>query len=286
MSKKKIEKKKLNSNISAIYLSVTLIFVIGFSLFLTSRMYMDEVIPMKYTELNVANDFYSNGKITINDWKYDEGKNSMEIILRTEKVKSFDSDLQFSAISRVDRKKYLDVDVPYKEDGVYIILISNIPKDFEQIALRIDKEYNEYYDLFLEDSKAEEKESDVIAVLYTDQRVVDKGNIETKSPKKYAIQITDSMINEIENDTANMEKSIKKIDKAIEILKIEVSEKEEDKIYQTAEEQLAIDSSIHSLLYKIDEMERDKILKQERIALNEKKIEKLNQKKNDLEIGI
>lgn len=285
MNNKKIKKKNLNSNTSMVYLSTTLIFIVGLILFLTSRMYIPEVIPMKYTELNVVNDLYSDGKITINEWKYDEKQNIMEVILKTDKVKGFDNDLHFSSVSRVDRQRYLDVEVPYKENDIYVVVIKNVPKQFEQIALRIDKEYNDYYDLFTEDEEVKEKESNTVAALYTDQRMVDRGTIEQKSPKRYAIQIVTTLVENAESDSTTIRKSIEKINKAIEILRVEVSEKEEDKIYQTAEEQLETDSTIHSLLYKIEEMEDDKVKKEEEIIINDKKIEKLNQKKNDLKMG-
>lgn len=285
MNNKKVKKKNLNFNTSMVYLSTTLIFIAVLVLFLTSRMYMAEVIPMKYTELNVVNDLYSDGKITINEWKYDEKQNTMEVILKADKVKDFDSDLNFSAVSRVNRQRYLEVEVPYKENDIYVVVIKNVPKQFEQIALRIDKEYNDYYDLFTEDEEVKDKETNTIVALYTDQRVVDRGTIESKSPKKYAIQIVSSLIEDAESNSSNIRKSIEKVDKAIEVLRAEVSEKQEDKIYQTAEEQLETDSSIHSLLYKIEEMEDDKVKKEEEIIINDKKIEKLIQKKNDLEMG-
>lgn len=284
MSKNKTKKKKLGSNISIIYISTSLIFVALFVVFISSKLYMEENIPIKFNELNVVYDLKSKGKLTINEWKYDEDKNIMEVVLLTDGIKNYDNDLSFSAISRVDRKKLLDINIPYAEDDIYVVHINNVPKNFEQIALKVGRNSNEYSDLFIE-GETEEKETDTVSVLYTDQRVVKIGKVEEKNAKKYAIEVAITMTGKLQDDIISIAESNKNIDKAIELLNVQIEEKEDDKIYQTAEEQLDTNAEIHSLMYKITELEAEKLSNSELVLVNEKKIEKMNQKKNDLEMG-
>lgn len=282
---KKKKRKNLTSNVSNIYISIAVFFILGFVFFGTSKIFLAENIPLNQTELNVEYDLRSNGKFMINDWIYDEKNHQMEVILVTNGIKSYTSELDFIAVPRSNVRSQLETKVVYNENDIYIIHIKNIPNEFQQMALRLTKTEIDYSELFDEKKDDEsENESSVISTIYTDQRVVKKGTVEKKDFKKYASLITDSMIKSAENDIKKINDKIKKIDEIIATINNEIEKLKEEILYQTLDEQIDTNNQIFKLEQEIKGYEREKKTGNENIKSLEEKIEKLRQRKRDLDI--
>lgn len=272
---KRVRKKKLNSNISSIYMSITAAFALCILFLLTSKITLNETFPIKNSEINKLYDFGTDGSLKIVDWIYDESKNKMEIYIQSDKMKKYDNDIKFTAISRVDTLKMLDVTVEYEENGDYAVLIGSLPKNFKQVALRINKATKEF-------DKADDKNYETFAVLYTDERIVKRDNIIPKTRNEYGIEVLDATINNLVEDNENKKEEIEETTKTKKVIMSEITTLTEEKIFQTQEQRELTDADIDNLYQKIKEADgkSDEILKI--IQENNNAIEKAKQKQDYL----
>lgn len=280
---KKKKRKNLTTKWSNLYIAITLLFVFGFGFFFSSKVFMAEDLPINYSELGKEFDLRANGKLTISDWKYDEQKNKMEVILVTNGIKNYTNELNFTAIPRSNMKEELPISTVYNENDIYILQINKVPKDFQQIALRLSKVEINSEDLFEDKEKKEIDRNTLVSTLYTDQRVVKKEKINKKDYKIYAIEITNEMIQSSENKIKDLKETLRNIDSKNSIINTEIKKIEEEILYQTVDEQVESNNQIYNLKNVIEQNEREKEEINTNIDITEEKIEKLEQRKRDLE---
>lgn len=266
---------------SNVYILIALFFILGFGFFGSSKIFIAEVIPLNQTELNQEFDLRSNGKFLINDWIYDEEFNKMEVVLVTNGIKDFSNKLDFTAVSKSNLKQELTTNVVYEDNEIYIIQIENVPKNFDQIALRLNKSEKNNADIFNESEEKEDRKK-IISTVYTDQRVVKKGTVKEKNFKEYAVQTTNDLI---ENSTSEIEKLYRNIE-IVEGLSLEVNEEisrlKQELLYQTLDDQIDTNNQIYRLEREIENYVKDKKVMNENITNIKAKIERLDQKKRDL----
>ena len=281
MAKKK--KKNLKLNMSTLYITLAFLFILGFGFFGTSKLFMAEDIPLNQTELNTEFDLKANGSFTIKEWAYDPEQNMMEVTLVTNGIEDYMTKLDFTAVSRERLAAELPTEIVYDESGIYIIHIQDVPKDFNQMALRFNKGEKSYDDLFAED-EAEEEQNNIISTIYTDQRVVNEEAIPDRNFTEYALEITDELITEAEQDIKEMEDESRMIDNVIAEIRTEIEQLQADLLYQTVDEQVETNNEVFQLDKSIEEYERD----QQKISDDAKniraKVERLKQKQYDLNI--
>lgn len=280
---KKKKRKNLKVNVSSIYIIVALIFILGFGFFGTSKIFIAEEIPINQTKLNQEFDLRSNGKFSINSWIYDKEKNMMEITLVTNGIKDYSSELDFTSISKKDLKKELPLKVVYNDNDIYIIHVKKVPKNFDQVAIRLHKTDRNINDIF-DEEKEESENTKVISTIYTDERVVENQEVIEKDIKNYALQVTESLIEKSLEDKKKLEKGIEKIDAFNEELNAEIEELKGELLYQTVNEQIETNNSIYRLERDIELKNKDKEMMLQDIKNIETKIERLNQKKRDISL--
>lgn len=278
---KKKSKKNLKVNMSNVYIVMALCFILGFGFFGTSKIFIAEEMPVNQTELNQEFDLRSNGKFIINDWIYDEEYNKMEVVLVTNGIKDFSNKLDFTAVSRMNLKQELSTNIVYNDNEIYIIQIENVPKNFDQMAVRLNKSEKNNADIFNESEEVEDRKK-VISTVYTDQRVVKRGTVKEKNFKEYAVQTTNDLI---ENSTSEIEKihhNIEIIEKLILEVNEEIKRLKQELLYQTLDDQINTNNQIYRLEREIEGYEKDKKMMNENITNIKAKIERLDQKKRDL----
>lgn len=280
---KKKKRKNLTVNVSSIYIVVALVFIVGFGFFGTSKIFIAEEIPINQTKLNQEFDLRSNGKFSINSWIYDKEKNMMEITLMTNGIKDYSSELEFTSVSKKNLKKKLPLEVVYNDNDIYIIHVKKVPKNFDQIAIRLHKTDRNIYDIF-DEEKEESENTKVISTIYTDERVVENKEVIEKDMKNYALQVTESLIEKSLEDKEELEKGIEKIDAFNEELNAEIEELKAELLYQTVNEQIETNNSIYRLERDIELKNKDKEMMLQDIKNIETKIERLNQKKRDISL--
>lgn len=260
-------------------------FFLGMIFFGMSKFIFDEEVPVNQTPLKEEFDLRSNGKMQINKWVYDEKNQKMELILVTNGMKDYKTELNFSAITRENMKKELPVDVVFSDNEVYVIQISNVKKGFNQIALRLHKKELEIEESFDEENIKEDKNKGIFSTIYTDERVVKKESISKKDKNDYVLEVTNNMIDDTLKQKEELEGGIEKINKAIEGAEEEIEVQEEELLYQTTEEQVKTMNKISRLENDISNYNKE--ISEINVDINSMntKIERLEQKKRDIEIN-
>ncbi|MGM9988800.1 MAG: coiled-coil domain-containing protein [Bacillaceae bacterium] len=281
---KKKKRKNLTIKWSNYYIAVALFFILGFGFFSTSKLYMAENLEINQTPLNTEFDLRANGKFMINDWKYDSKENKMEVILVTNGIKNYRSELDFIAVARSNMKKQLQTKVMYNDNDIYILHINNVPKDFQQVALRLVKSEISFQDIFNEEKMEVENNEAVISSIYTDQRKVKREEVTEKDMKEYAISITQSMIEVSEKQIINKEKQIKKVETVIKGLNEEIEKLKVENLYKTVDEQVETNNEIYQLEKEIEQYKAEIEKFSQDIKNITSKIDRLTQRKRDLEI--
>lgn len=280
---KKQKRKNLKLDMSNLYVVLALFFVLGFGFFGTSKIFMAEEIPINQTELNTEFDLRSNGKFSINSWIYDEEKNKMEVIIVTNGMRDYSSELDFTSISRKNLKQELPVDVVFNDNEIYILHINKVPKNFDQLAIRLHKTEWNMKDIFAEPESVKENEK-LVSTIYTDERVVERKPVDKKDNKEYTVQVTNDIIKQTKEKKDEMNKKIERANEVNEGLNEEISNLKSDLLYQTMEEQIETNNKIYQLEREVESNKKEIEIMQQDIKNMDLKIEKLNQKIRDIKI--
>lgn len=268
---------------SNLYIIVAFVFILGFGFFGTSKLFMAEDVPLNQTEINKEFDLKSNGRFTIKDWTYDEEQKLMEVTLVTNGLQDYRSILNFTAVSRENLSTELPTEIVYDESDMYIIHIKEVSKDFNQIALRFNKDEKSYDELFT-DGEVEEKQDQVISTIYTDQRVVKESLIPDRNFTEYALEITGDLIAEAEQDIEELEEKSRMTEDVIVDIREEIEQLQADLLYQTVDEQVETNNDVFQLEKSIENYERDKQTISNDAKNIRAKVERLKQKQYDLTI--
>lgn len=247
-------------------------------------MFIAEDIPINQTELNTEYDLRSNGKFEISSWLYDEEQEIMEVVLITNGIKDYKTELNFSSVTKENTSKELPLNIVYQDKEIYILEIKNVKKGFQQLAIRLHRFEKEFDNVFDEDSINESEDDGVFSTIYTDERVVDRGSIDDKEQDQYVKEITDNMIDDTVDKIEKEEVSIEEINNIIETLSEEIVELEDDLLYQTTEEQVDTTNDIYRLEKEIEDYNKQINEKETDIKNMNTKLERLEQKKRDLKI--
>ena len=281
----KKDRVNLKRNSSFWFMGFLAISVLGMMFFLSSSFFIEEKIPMLNTELNKEKTLTGSGKLTINSWLYDENKNEMEVTLITKDVKTIDDNIIFEAFQRNGDQQSLEVKNIFSEDGIYVIKIYGISKEFQQVALDLIRiKENEFENVEgLEEEKKETKE--IVTTVYSDQRVVKKKNITVKTENEYAVYLSDVLIKQAEIEFKDTRNLIQKEQKKQNELEKEIALNKENMIYETAEEQLETESIINGYQMRIDESKQKIEEFEARGMILKDKKEKLELRKREIDLS-
>src|SRR5699024_446161 len=282
MKSKKQKKKNLTFNVTKLYSFIALMFLMGAIFFGTSKMFFAEELPIQQTPINEELELKSNGKMTINKWVYDKNKEKMEVILITNGIKDYKNELSFSSVTREETNKELPVDVVYNDNEIYIIQIDQVKEEFKQIALRLYKHEKNTDEIFNKESNKKDKEKDIFSTIYTDERKIEMEEIKEKNTSDYVEEVTNGIIDETESDIKNQEEEIEKKEYTIGEIDKEIEELENDLLYETVDEQVDTNHKIENLKKEIKDYEKEIEENKTNISNMEKKIERLEQRKQDI----
>lgn len=283
MAKRKKEKRyRLRTQWSNLYIAITLVFFLSFGFFLTSKMFLADEIDVLNTELGKEYNLNSNGEFTINDWVYDEEKNQMQVTLITSDMRSYLSELEFQSVARSNLENPLETEVVYSSNDIYIVNIKEVPKNFQQVSLRLLKNEVDLSEDFKEENQKINEKDNLITSIYADQSVVKREEIKEGDVRDYAIRVTNKMIADTENQRENIELEIESKELLIEKIQEEISKLKGELLYQTLEEQTDTNNNIYSLEKEISTINREiEEMKVDIESLKTKKV-RLEQRINDL----
>ena len=283
MAKRKKEKRyRLRTQWSNIYIAITLVFFLSFGFFLTSKMFLADELDVLNTELGKEYNLNSNGEFTINDWVYDEEKNQMQVTLITSDMRSYLSELEFKSVARSNLENSLETEVVYSSNDIYIVNIKEVPKDFQQVSLRLMKDDVELSEDFKEKTQKQKEKDNLITSIYADQTVVKRNEIAEGDVRDYAINVTNKMIADANKESENVQVEISEREALVEKIEEEISKLKGELLYQTLEEQTETNNKIYSLEKEIATVNREIEKLKLDIDSFKTKIDRLEQRITDL----
>ena len=258
MAKRKKEKRyRLRTQWSNLYIGITLVFFLSFGFFLTSKMFLADEIDVLNTQIGKEYNLNSNGEFTINDWIYDEEKNQMQVTLITSDMRSYLSELEFQSVARSNLENPLETEVVYSSNDIYIVNIKEVPKDFQQVSLRLMKNDVDLSKDFEEKTQKKNEKENLITSIYADQTVVKRNEIAEGDVRDYAIDVTNKMIADAAKESEEVQNQISEREALIEKIEEEISKLKGELLYQTLEEQTETNNRIYSLEKEIATIQRE-----------------------------
>ena len=288
--KSEVKRKSLKSKLDIVYAMWGMAIVIGFGFFYTSKLFFADESDLLFTQIGEEFSINATSKFTINEWIYDEESNKMQITLITSNLTDHLSDLNFISVSKKNLQKELPVRVVYNTRDIFIIMIDDVPKNFDQVVLRLVKEEIDFdHILALDNPDAltkEEQESiqkNIIANVYTDERVVDKGEVRQQRVNSYALKVTNELIEMANEERELYMTELQKNTLMISRIQEEIALLKEELIYQTVSEQDETNNKIFSLEKEIEDIESNNETILTNVDAVDSKKERLEQRKRDLQ---
>ena len=239
---KKLAQQKLRTsrNKSLVYLVVLFLFTVGFSAFLTSRLWAGgehEVIETAHqTPISLRN----TGAIYIEEWVYNPDTRKAYLTIQTDGLRAEES-LSFVPQERVSPRDMLPHTVVYESRHGLVLEIENLSSEWEVMAVGLVVNRPSYSIMNDEEEDEEATPSnpldDVEYFLQTDQRVIDiNTDIGIKDDHEYAAAFVQFEIEQAERDIETEEQQKQNAQDHRDRLYRTLSELEDDQSYQTAEE--------------------------------------------------
>lgn len=226
LEKEKIYIKNKNKYLICFFL----IFVIGYSLFFTSKIWM----PTKKGNMDthIGEIIEKNGhEVSILSWEYLEKNNEMEIYLyKNNKTADGIENFKYTALDK--NKGDLKSKTVYEDNELAVIHLINVPKRWKNISLRIDikNNINKNTDNF-ETIKLYKLKENV-------KKVSDRNAFKFKSEKEYKIRVCNLKTKIIYKKIENIRKNNSKLNHQLEKCDDKILELEEKAKYMTDEEKL------------------------------------------------
>ncbi|WP_456364858.1 hypothetical protein C1N73_32425 (plasmid) [Priestia aryabhattai] len=279
----------LNRNRSWKYTAVLIFFFIGFLSLLTSKFYLKTEDPLYHTKTCEAVSSNITGTVTIENRVYHPANGSLDMVIKMDQTD--EEEVSFVAQEKANPNIKLPVHLVYEDDGYYVVRVSELSSNWEALAFDLYQE-NEEKETVNVDDVTSDSETDstegidahaLITTLYSDQRKTKseegKG---TKSKQDYAL-----LVNELEKDF--VKKKMKNYEKAIKVeakhkrqTQQEMNELQRDMKYQVQEEKADTESKIAMKKDAIQSSDASiQLYKDEQKSLQEK-LQKLNEKQQDL----
>ncbi|WP_291636942.1 hypothetical protein [Clostridium sp.] len=244
-------------------------------------------------------------KLSINRWEYNENKKFMEIELSyKDSGNLFVTKLDFSAKAKVNVKKKLTVRTILNTDNIYIVRIENIPENYEAIALKVIQNSSSDSNINIDTSTITTDDfssstvgndisngsnnaiKNVSTTLYCDYRKVKINNrLKSETQKHYLINITKTEINNIDKDVITINNKIKSNEDLITMANEKINSLNSQYKYEIKEEQNNTNQKINSYKAKIADNEQQNANLQITKSSLIEKINKLEQKVDDITKG-
>lgn len=243
MSKKKriFENIKYKNFNNTLIILLIVVFFGGYIVFFTSPYYMAGVGNFKYTELSKPETLENNRDIQLLNWTYSKSQHCMEVEILVDN-KSFDGrdTYAFSAIFRPSNRK-VEIQKIVEESNYIVLHITGVPKNFQQISLR----------MYVEDNPSEP-----IRLYSNIDQITKVENIEILTRLEYHLRRIERNIASFDEQIDSLNNEIKGLqDKILNIKKASVK-LEEDKRYQTLAEINRTNEKIAENEKSIDETEK------------------------------
>ncbi|UKS57785.1 hypothetical protein [Exiguobacterium acetylicum] len=195
------KRKTLTRDWSRLYLGTGMFFLIGFLFFGFSSLFFAEEQPINATPIGEEKRLTNGQTVTLLNWSYDEKRKQMRVRLQFDQPQEYATKLVTRVAYKERPTDEQRVRVVYHQDEHYVFEIEDVPRDFDQLALRL---YVIKPQQSLEKLTASKREDALVESLYMDQRRVLRTSLSTQQANDYAqLFLTD--------EQAQSQKRIKKM---------------------------------------------------------------------------
>jgi len=177
------KRKTLTRDWSRWYLGTGLFFLIGFLFFGFSSFFFAEEQPINATPIGEEKRLTNGQTVTLLNWSHDEERKQMRVRLQFDQPQEYATKLVTRVAYKERPTDEQRVRVVYHQDEHYVFEIKDVPRDFDQLALRL---YVIEPQQSLEKLSATKREEALIESLYMDQRRVLRTSLSIQQADDYA----------------------------------------------------------------------------------------------------
>lgn len=270
--------KGLTSNPTKEY-KIALLLIISFLIvFLTSKMWLPDASKIQQSEIGTKASTSPITELTLTSWEYNPELRFMEITISIQDTKNLNRS-EFTSTAKISQSKSLPCEIVIKENGLMIVHITNVPKNFKVVSLWIDQKENSIIG-------AEQHKSVNFKCDY--RKVITNNQLNIKNQQQYLLQTIDNEIAMINKKMDEIKQSIQEKRQQINQLQKDIVIIESDIKYQTQDEinnsQKAMDNKkqdIEFIQNQITTAEKNIFsLSEKLIKLNQKRVDNLTKQKN------
>ena len=177
------KRKTLTRDWSRLYLGTGLFFLIGFLFFGFSSLFFAEEQPINATPIGEEKRLTNGQNVTLLDWSHDAKRTQMRVRLQFDQPQDYATKLVARIAYKERPTDEQRVRVVYHQDEHYVFEIEDVPRDFDQLALRL---YVIEPQQSLEKLSATKREEALVESLYMDQRRVLRTSLSPQQANDYA----------------------------------------------------------------------------------------------------
>lgn len=177
------KRKTLTRDWSRLYLGTGMFFLIGLLFFGFSSLFFAEEQPINATPIGEEKRLTNGQTVMLLDWSHDEERKQMRLRLQFDQPQDYASKLVARIAYKERPTDEQHVRVVYHQDEHYVFEIEDVPRDFDQLALRL---YVIKPQQSLEKLTASKREDALVESLYMDQRRVLRTSLSTQQANDYA----------------------------------------------------------------------------------------------------
>ncbi|MCT4783121.1 MULTISPECIES: hypothetical protein [Exiguobacterium] len=274
-------RRRLTQNVSRFYLGLGVFFVMGFLFFGTSSFFFAEEAPINETPINEAIRL-SNGEIvTLHAWSYDTEKRTMRIRLSLDEVPGNTNDHLFRYVYKARPDSEKEVMVLYERNDQYVLELKDVPRDFDQLAVRI---YGVDESQSIDTLTPEEQENSLLTSLYADRRTIEQANHSSSDETTFTRQFVEDGLAHTERQLEKAQQSVKAQRQQIKRLDRDKEELEDELPYLSLDEQVEQENEIFDLSRKRDELTLELEKLEQSVQALEEKHDKLRVRLRELSI--
>lgn len=274
-------RRRLTQNVSRFYLGLGVFFVIGFLFFGTSSFFFAEESPVNETPINELIRLSNGETVTLHASSYDTETKTMRIRLSLDKTPGNTNNHVFRYVYKARPDSEKEVDLLYERNDQYVLELKDVPRDFDQLALRI---YGVDESQSIDELTPEERENSLLTSLYADRRTIKQANHSSSDETTFTRLFVEDELAETEKQLDMAQQSVEAQRQQINRLDRDKEELEGELPYLSLDEQVEQENEIFDLVRKRDELtlELEKI--EQSVQALEEKHDKLRVRLRELSI--
>jgi hypothetical protein len=274
-------RRRLTQNVSRFYLGLGVFFVIGFLFFGTSSFFFAEEAPVNETPINETIRLSNGETVTLHASSYDTETKTMRIRISLDDAPGDTNNHVFRYVYKARPDSEKEVTLLYERNDQYVLELKDVPRDFDQLAVRI---YGLGESQSIDTLTPEEREKSLLTSLYADRRTIEQANHSSSNETTFTRLFVEDELAETERQLEKAQQSVEAQRQQIERLDRDKKELEGELPYLSLDEQVEQENEIFDLVRKRDELTLELEKFEQSVQAIEEKHDKLRVRLRELSI--